>query len=57
VKNQEEVIKHFDKYPLKTKKFLSYTKYKEIISEIKLGKHLTDSGRKRLKEKAKRINV
>lgn len=57
VKNQKAVYSYFDRFPLKSKKFKSYTLYKEILQSISEGKHLTDSGRDFLYTQSKLINT
>jgi hypothetical protein len=39
-----KVIPHFDKYPLKTKKYADYILFKEAIQLMSRGEHLTYEG-------------
>lgn len=56
LKNQNQILEYFDKFPLKTKKEKAYLIYKDILKEIIQGVHLTLEGREKLKKRAKTIN-
>jgi len=40
----KKVIPHFEKYPLKTKKYSDYLLFKEVVLIIQRGEHLTKEG-------------
>jgi LAGLIDADG endonuclease len=56
VKNCKLLYPYFDKYPLHSKKKLSYFKWKALLSRLENGEHLDESKRLVLKELSKRIN-
>jgi hypothetical protein len=39
-----KVIPHFDKYPLKTKKYSDYSLFKEVVMIMQREEHLTKEG-------------
>jgi hypothetical protein len=56
VKNCEILLNYFNKYNLKTKKELSYIKWKELLYKLKNKEHLDSDKRLVLKELSKKIN-
>ena len=40
IKNCEFIISYFDKYNLKTKKAISYVKWKQLLNKLRNNKHL-----------------
>lgn len=56
VKNCEILLNYFDKYNLKTKKELSYIKWKELLYKLKNKEDLDSNKRLILKQLSKKIN-
>lgn len=56
VKNCEYILSYFDKYKLKTKKEISYIKWKQLLNNLKNNQHLDNDKRLVLKELSKDIN-
>jgi hypothetical protein len=56
VKNCEKIFEYFDKFTLKTKKRLSYTKWQEVHYKLKNGEHLIPEKRLEIKGLCQKIN-
>jgi hypothetical protein len=56
VKNCEKLFEYFDKFTLKSKKRLSYLKWKEVHYKLKKGEHLISEKRLEIKDLCKKIN-
>ena len=56
VKNCEKLFEYFDKFTLKSKKRLSYLKWKEVRYKLKKGEHLISEKRLEIKDLCKKIN-
>lgn len=55
-KNLNTILKYLQKYPLKTKKLISYRRWLKVYSLVKNKKHLTQEGLEAIKVLAKSIN-
>ncbi len=53
----KEIVKFFEKHPLKTKKNVDFKKFRKIILLIERGEHLKKDGLLKIVEIASRMNV